>query len=674
MTSLCHPRAPLFSFAILGDSHVTPRDGESQSPWAANRLANARLGAVFAQIDALEPAFAVHLGDMVHPVPAQSTYPQAGARFFALAGRLRAPLHLVPGNHDVGDKPTSWMPAAPVDAAALAAYRQTFGQDHYAFEHGGCRFVVVNGMLINSGLPEEEAQWAFLDGALDADVRTFVFEHYPPFLLNPGEREHYDNLAEPGRTRFLTLLAGRRVEALFCGHVHNIFYNRFAGMDVHVLPATSALRPDYADLFPVPPDPAAEFGRDLKAKLGFYVIDVFADGHAAHFVRSHGATDADAAARSVRRPKVHPRAGIVAPLGVDMRHAFADPAVIPFTGVVDEFSRKRVRNDYLLSALCEIGLARLRIPLDDLADAPERLADFAALGYRFCVFSYGLPDTADVRRLAALASAIDQMEIIGREEDLAHLAPAAGRLARELGLPVFLSPLRLHVSATAKGGRLAHMVRHGLEPGEPVPDLSQTPGIAGMVHAVGADDAPFTAIGAIARAARAAGLSASIHVRLAGDNPAAMPRDDGETTARVLDAALAAFQWGAHVRVYLDTFDDHDRGYFPRLGLVDRTCDLRPAGACLKRLAEILADFDPARCEITADGAVRHLRQEGRHLVLLPEGGADGAMPPDLFAPGAELCVVRLDTGAAVEAGPDGACGALLVERTSPERRREGAL
>ncbi len=46
--------------------------------------------------------------------------------------------------------------------------------------------------------------------------------------------------------------------------------------------------------------------------------------------------------------------------------------------------------------LWEIGVRDLRVPLDDLAD-PEtgaRMAELAALGYRFTAYSYGLPKGA----------------------------------------------------------------------------------------------------------------------------------------------------------------------------------------------------------------------------------------------------------------------------------------
>src|SRR5690606_8870024 len=123
----------LFTFAVLGDTHVNPDATSSASPWPTNVFANRRAEAVVAQINRLAPAFVVHLGDMVHPVPFTDGYDRAAEEFWRIFKRLEAPLHLVPGNHDVGDKPTPWTPAAQVSDDAIDAYQVHFGDDRYTF-------------------------------------------------------------------------------------------------------------------------------------------------------------------------------------------------------------------------------------------------------------------------------------------------------------------------------------------------------------------------------------------------------------------------------------------------------------------------------------------------------------------------------------------------------------
>ncbi|WP_204273952.1 metallophosphoesterase, partial [Stenotrophomonas maltophilia] len=71
----------LFTFAIVTDTHCTEGDGASSSPWPSNKHANARARHVFERIRQAAPQFVLHLGDMVHPVPAQPTFAAAAAKY-----------------------------------------------------------------------------------------------------------------------------------------------------------------------------------------------------------------------------------------------------------------------------------------------------------------------------------------------------------------------------------------------------------------------------------------------------------------------------------------------------------------------------------------------------------------------------------------------------------------
>ena len=178
----------LFSFAVVADTHVNEREDGSMSPFATNARANGRARHVFAEFAALEPApaFVVHLGDIVHPMPGVPAYAEAAGRFRELSAGLAMPLHLVPGNHDIGDKAVDWMPAEIVCDPFVTRYRETFGADWYAFDAGvaghPARGLVLDAPLMNSGLPAEAQQRAWLEAELAAHprARRFVFIHYPP--------------------------------------------------------------------------------------------------------------------------------------------------------------------------------------------------------------------------------------------------------------------------------------------------------------------------------------------------------------------------------------------------------------------------------------------------------------------------------------------------------------
>lgn len=649
----------LFSFAVIADTHVNPDDGQSSSPWQTNRLANWRARSVVAQLNALKPDFVIHLGDMVHPVPSQAGYAAAARRFHALFKDLQMPLYFVSGNHDMGDKPIAWTPAVVVNSRFLAIYREHFGQDFYAFDHRGCRFIVINSQILNSGLSEEHEQWMRLEQQLATEQRLFLFKHYPPFLHDVDEPEHYDNIAEPARSRLLKLLRCHPVEALFCGHVHNFFYNRIGAADCYVVPAISAVRHDYMELFSVAPM-ASEHGRDARAKLGFFWVDVFANSHVVHWVRTWGATDSADAVAHLERPRTHTRRPCHAPVGVDLRHGWLDAISIPPTGAVDEFSRKTVRNDYYLAALWEMGIRRLRIPVQDLT-APassRRVAELAECGHRFTVFTFGLSNARQRAALACHAASLDAVEIIERGSVLSKIGADAGALKSELGVSVYLSKLHVSGEDGHEEGQFAHVIRHGFRPGEPAAarliENADRFGVDGLVYRVDWEEVPWSALHSIAESVRAADLRAIVHVRLAGSNPAQAMLDDADTARRVTDAALAAWCIGDRISVFFDTFADHDRGYFPRHGLVDRSCDPRPAGLVLKRLVDMLSSADSRCVAGAADGIARVTRTSSRQIVvLLPHAKSDDSCIglTTLWPTSAGDHVgVRLDTGARIRA------------------------
>jgi hypothetical protein len=64
----------LFRFALIVDSHLNPADESNTSPWQTNHLANPRNEVVVDSVNMLKPAFTMHLGDVVHPLPCTSSY------------------------------------------------------------------------------------------------------------------------------------------------------------------------------------------------------------------------------------------------------------------------------------------------------------------------------------------------------------------------------------------------------------------------------------------------------------------------------------------------------------------------------------------------------------------------------------------------------------------------
>ncbi|HEX6142434.1 MAG TPA: metallophosphoesterase [Geminicoccaceae bacterium] len=556
----------LLRFAVLADTHIEPEPDPANPP-RSNRRAR---GAVEA-INRLGPAFAIHLGDVAHPIPEAPWRAAALDVAEAILRRLACPLLITHGNHDIGDKTAPWMPAKAVRAEWIEAFDARFGTAQ-AVEQEGVRCVLLNGPVLNSGLEAEAAERARLEAVLEAGregQRTFLLTHYPPWLLDPDEPGHYDNLDRPARDWLLELVRHHRVEALFAGHVHTRFRHCAGPMPIHVAPATSFTRRDYSELFRI--GPAAEYGRDDAAKLGVLLVEV---GDAGHDVRFHRLAEAEtaAAARNDR-------------LGVFVRHPLAEVVELPANPPTDALQRRRVRNDHPLLAVEELGLGVLRLPAHDLLDprTRERMALLAATGRRFLLLGYGLPSAA----LVPLLGAHREM-ILGYEAvlDLADLARARAE-PPALPVPLRLAPLVSSASAAGGGGQRAQRVGFGFGSGEldrlTGLDLKRDGLFAGIVARIGVDEPVFATLLRMVGAVSARELELSVDLEALGATPEQPLEDEAALATRAAEAAFAARAL-PDAEILLDSLLDIDRGYYPRHGLLDRRADLRAAGRAVRTI------------------------------------------------------------------------------------------
>jgi 3',5'-cyclic AMP phosphodiesterase CpdA len=601
--------APLFRFVVVADTHVNEHDLRSSSPYATNQLANERARHVFEDIAAMDPppAFVIHLGDIVHPVPSLPTFHDAVALFKEIAAPLTVPLHVLPGNHDVGDKRVDWMPADQVCAAYLDTYRAAFGPDYHAFDHGGVhgvRCVLLNSLLLNSGLPEEAQQREWAERQVDTagERRVFLFMHYPPYIHRPDERSNYDNIDRPARDWLVALAARPGVEAVFAGHVHNFWYDRIGSAEFYMLPSTAFLRHDFTEFYRVAPKD--EFGRGDVEKFGYFVVEIHRDGHVAHPVRTQGARLARGERLPAQPPRLlaHPKTSTFDQVGVELRHPWAESMQISATGGVQEFGRKWARNDYPLLALWEMGARLSKVPDIDLAEdeSRSRMQLLARIGHRFLVTTIGAPG----ERLRALPLA--ELGVSGFETNftLARFAQARDDLValrQRTGCAVWWSKiLTFDDDARFDGQHFSHFVKAGFS----LDELDAREALVREALAAGAIDGITVRIEStqpLAPAARALhAFAARLDCRIlaslktSGASLAAEAADDRALVARTAQAMLLS-KAGTRVQFVFDTFMDVDRGYYPRHGFIDRRYDPRPAAkawACINALFSAAAQVE----------------------------------------------------------------------------------
>lgn len=227
--------------ALISDTHLSPRQGYFYANAARTIEA----------INAALPDLVVNCGDLT----VNGADDEDDLRFAAFAHRaLTAPFVAAPGNHDVGEEPGAVHAEQPVTSERIARYRAVFGPDCWARDLGAWRVLGLNGLLIGSGLDEEEAQEAwFVAEAMAARGRpVLVVTHKPLWLERIDEAPQREWTMAPERVpMWLKRFAEANVRVVASGHLHQ-HRTRLADGLLHVwapssaFPATSALGGDPA--------------------------------------------------------------------------------------------------------------------------------------------------------------------------------------------------------------------------------------------------------------------------------------------------------------------------------------------------------------------------------------------------------------------------------------------
>jgi 3',5'-cyclic AMP phosphodiesterase CpdA len=198
------PRRPdeSFRFALIGDA-------EPGRFWFSRRLFNER--GVFPRLlsaaDAQPVDFIFQLGDMVSRGVKRNFL-----RFFELLSRMRPsrPYLTAIGNHDR---------QSPHGVSNGRLYQALFGPSDYFFDRGGWRVVVLD----TSARRLTPGQLAWLDDALDTELKKIVITHVPPAPLSEwtdwGRLRGVGGFRE-GAAEFMGILERRGAARVYMGHIH----------------------------------------------------------------------------------------------------------------------------------------------------------------------------------------------------------------------------------------------------------------------------------------------------------------------------------------------------------------------------------------------------------------------------------------------------------------------
>lgn len=550
--------------ALVTDTHIRPRYDDGQLAFPSDERHNERNRVAAEAIRAMNPDLVVHLGDVVHPIPTLPAHADALEVAEEIYGDLGAPMVLVPGNHDVGDKHASAYAPEQVDETRKV-FAQTWGAPFQSFDSAGIHFVIIDGGLLGVDSDEGAAQWAWLEDDLRTnEARCFVFMHYPPFLTEPEEDEHYDNLEPVVRTRLLGTLVDSGVEAVFSGHVHQFFLNHRSGVDLISLPSVAFTRPEYSFLRPTAPADA-ENGRDDLEQMGVGKLTISDTGYRLEIVRIHSRAPGPPAPSK--------------PLGVWLRHRLGRRSELPY-GDLDALDRKVARDEAALVQVLDLGLSWVRVPLTDLTDHDVRFRLDWLKRHRVSshFFSRGVP-TAAQRALYAQYGGGSDWELVIRDQEVAALVEALAD-GGEFGFIVG----RIGKSTGAATKYFSHFPREGFHPSHTALEALAEAGASGIAFRIAAEGPVDEQVGAAVERAEQLGVRAICHVELPFGSEAMAQTDDRLVEQRVLAAAQAGWRH-PEARFFLDMLADKDRGYWCRNALVDLGGRPRAAYRALKSLA-----------------------------------------------------------------------------------------
>ncbi|MEO1997139.1 MAG: metallophosphoesterase [Planctomycetaceae bacterium] len=275
-----------WTFLHACDSHLgTPRS------YRFRPAINQRWAAITGQISQLDAQFLLHGGDFTRDGESHEFEYQIARDDL---DALPFPTFAIPGNMDVGNKPTSQRGSLrPWDDTQIVMTRRRlelfaswFGPIHWSFLFRGVRFTGFFAAVAGSGLPQEKHLWRMLEKLpqLPHGTHHVAVMHYWPFMEELNEPawdltkdSEYDNwyfsIDPPHRQRLWSLLKAAQVDTLFCGHVHT-------GRPVQVV--------DGIRLYRSPPGgntaQLSERWPDAETRFGFHRCDVTDDGIQVTFV------------------------------------------------------------------------------------------------------------------------------------------------------------------------------------------------------------------------------------------------------------------------------------------------------------------------------------------------------------------------------------------------------
>ena len=200
--------ATMITIAQVSDTHLGAR----------THLFRSNFDLIARALDAVRPVLVVASGDLtLDGADRDEDYTLAAAMF----ARLPAPVHAIPGNHDVGDH-IAIMPQQPTTDERLARWSRHMGPDRWVVDEGNWRLIGLDTQIMGTH-DEQAAQARMIDLALRdvGDRRIAVFMHKPAFVTSLDDPTFdYWSVSPLARDPLRALLAHPALRLVASGHLH----------------------------------------------------------------------------------------------------------------------------------------------------------------------------------------------------------------------------------------------------------------------------------------------------------------------------------------------------------------------------------------------------------------------------------------------------------------------
>jgi 3',5'-cyclic AMP phosphodiesterase CpdA len=211
--------------AQLSDIHVRPRGLLYKGLVDSNRMFSEAIEHLH-ELDRT-PDLVLLSGDLV-----DEGHPDEYAMVQELLRPLKAPLLILPGNHDQRQ--------ALLDAFPGHIYLPASGPLHYCCDDYPVRIVALDSCPPGKHHGEIDSRglaWLYDTLAMDRNKPTLVLLHHPPFVCGIPYLDDYRYVDHEPLASVIG--AFTHVEAVLCGHVHRPMFRRWAGTVVAACPSTA---------------------------------------------------------------------------------------------------------------------------------------------------------------------------------------------------------------------------------------------------------------------------------------------------------------------------------------------------------------------------------------------------------------------------------------------------